>query len=281
MASEVERLRAELKKARQAVTNKINRVQKSTGAKVGGSEFDPRRRAGIENQYNAKQLQSHITELKDFMRRGNQFAALKNGVPVTRGEAYVFERRKAAQQEAKTAYQAVMSRLETPSGLSGVQNKAMVLEGRNPSVRGPYATIDTALGDITSRKALLAIGEKMVEQSKVNYLGRQIGQGRENLNKALLVMGDNESIEELNKLSAYQFDAFWFNTNIAEAVFMQYARVQDQFNETATQKETWQQREIDEATRELGNHIKWAASLPRDRPSPRPEVSERVKGFKR
>jgi hypothetical protein len=282
MASEVERLRAELKKARQAVTNKINRVQKSTGAKVGGSEFDPRRRAGIENQYNAKQLQSHLSELKDFMRRGNQFVALSGGAPATKGEWYVYKRREQAQAAAREAYQAVQAKIDTPSGYTALQNKQNATEGPNAIVQGPYRTIDRSPSDVASRSALKSLSENLLNQIKPNYLAGKIGQGRENLYKALEIMGDDDEMARLTYLSDAQFDAFWFGTNIGEAVFMKYNLEHN--NSDGSRKERWQDRAIAGAAEDLGEYITWAEGLPRGESKtvnkrPYQEASEVIRGF--
>ena len=284
MASEVERLRAELKKARKAVTNKINRVQRSTGAKVGGSEFDPRRRAGVENNYNAKQLQSHLAELKDFMRRGNQFVALSGGAPATKGEWYVYKRREQAQAEARAAYQAVQAKIDTPSGLTALQNAQATIEGPNSIVQGPYRQINRTPSDIASRSALKTLSEQLLEQVKPNYLQKKLNKGRENLNKALEIMGNDDEIDRLNALSDSQFDAFWFGTNIAESIFMKY-NIEHNSTE-GSRKEKWQDKAIADAAEDMGEYITWAESLPRGKSQtankrPGKEASERINGITR
>jgi hypothetical protein len=285
MASEVERLRAELKKARQAVTNKINRVQKSTGAKVGGSEFDPRRRVGIENSYNAKQLQSHLSELKDFMRRGNQFVALKGGIPATKGEWYVYKRREQAQAAAREAYQAVQAKIDTPSGYTALQNKQNAVEGPNAIVQGPYRQINRQPSDVPSRSALGKLSEDLLKQIKPNYLTDRIGAGRENLYKALLIMGNDDEMARLTYLSDEQFDAFWFGTNIAESVFMKYNLEHN--NVDGSRKEKWQDKAIADGAKDLGEYITWAESRPRGesqtaaKRSNSTEIGEKIYSFYR
>ena len=260
--SEVERLRAELKKARQSVTNKINRVKKNTGAKVAGSDLDPRRPAGIENRYNARQLQTHIAELKDFMRRGNQFVALQGGAPATKGEWHVYKRREQAQTEARLAQEAVMAKVDTPSGLTALQNKQMMQEGNEQVVHGPYRAYDRAPSEVASRSALKKLSDSMLNQIKVGYLSDKTQQGRENLNKALLLMGDDAEVDRLNKLSEKQFELFWFGTNVAEAIFMKYGIEKDRAA-NPTRKETWQDKAIEDAADELGTYLDWAETLPR------------------
>jgi hypothetical protein len=278
--SDLDRLRAELKKKRQAVTNKINRVKKSTGAVVAGTELDPRRKVGAEKSYNKRQLETHIEQLNDFMRRGNQFVALKGGAPATKGEAYVYERRKAAQQEAKASYEAVMSKIDTPSGFTALQNVQNTVQGPNQTVRGPYSMKVSELSEITSRTALQKLSESLVSQIKPNYLNKAIGSGRDNLNTALKLMGMEEEVTRLDALTDHQFDAFWFGTNIAESVFMKYHTEQDRVA-NPTKKETWQEVEARENVEELGNYISWAGTVSPERPIPNAEPSQRIKGITR
>ena len=283
--SDLDRLRAELKKKRQAVTNKINRVQKNTGAKVGGSEFDPRRRAGIEKNYNAKQLQSHLAELKDFMRRGNQFVALSGGAPATKGEWYVYKRREEAQAAAREAYQAVQAKIETPSGYTALQNKQNAVEGPNAIVQGPYRQVNRNPSDIASRSALGKLSDDLLKQIKPDYLTDRIGAGRENLYKALLIMGNDDEMARLTYLSDEQFDAFWFGTNIAESVFMKYNLEHNSKDDS--RKESWQAKAIADAAEDLGEYITWAESRPRGesqtaaKRAKGTEIGEKVYGFYR
>jgi hypothetical protein len=278
--SDLDSLRNELKKKRQAVTNKINRVKKSTGANVAGSDLDPRRKAGVEKTYNRRQLEAHIAQLNDFMRRGNQFVALKGGAPATKAEVYVFERRKALQAQAKAGYEAVMSKIDTPSGLTALQNKQQGLQTANETVHGPYRVVDLQPSQISSRSALQKISDSMVKQVMPGYLDRAIGAGRENLLTALKLMGDEDEVARVEALSPFQFDAFWFGTNIAESVFMTYHAEKDRVA-NPTKKETWQEREASDNAKELGTYISWAETLPRDRPTADQEPSERLRGFTR
>lgn len=263
--SEVERLRNELRKRRQAVSNKINRIKKQNGANVAGSEFDPRRRSGIEKSYNRRQLETHISELNDFMRRGNQFVALRGGKPAPLGEWNVYKRRERWQEQARVAHDVVMGDLPTPSGMNVRQNRAMVPETAGSANYGPYRKFNRVPGEIESLGALRKLSSDMLNKAKLDYLPSKIKQGRENIKTALTILGDTESSDRIDKMSDYQFDAFWFGTNIAESVFMKYGLEKNRAADP-TRKESWQDKAVDDAVDELGVFLDWAESLPRERP---------------
>jgi hypothetical protein len=214
------------------------------------------------------------------MRRGNQFVALKGGVPATKAEAFVFQRRQAMQAQVKAGYEAVMSKIDTPSGFTALKNKQNTMSGATAVVHGPYQTQPVQLSEIASRSALQKISDTLLKQSKVNYLDRAIGAGRENLMTALKLMGHEEEVERIKGLSDFQFDVFWFGTNIAESVFMKYHADRDRIA-NPTKKETWQEVEAGHNAEELGIYISFAENLQRDRPDNYQEPSEIIRGRKR
>lgn len=186
--SDLDRMRDELRKKRQAASNKIARVKRNTGANVAGTQFDPRRQPGIEKRYNARQLQAHINELNQFLSRGTQFVGLRGGKPAPKGEWNVYKRREAWQEEARAAHDAVMGGLPTPTGMTVRQNQAMVPESVGSANYGPYRKYDRQPGDVESLSALRKLSDAMAGKTRVNYLPTKIKQGKENLEKALTIL---------------------------------------------------------------------------------------------
>jgi hypothetical protein len=267
--SEAARLRAELKKKRQAVSNKINRIQKTTGAKVSGSEFDPRRKSGVENTYNVRQLRTHIAQLNEFMQRGNQFVAGSRGAPIPRTLFATYKRLEGYYEQARVQHDKSVSDVVTPSGLTVAQNKAMVPQSSGSSVYGPYREFDREPSDIKNAGALKTLIADMRKRSKANYLDRKISEGRENIEKVLTILGDQENLERIDKMSDYQFDIFWFgNPGVVESIFMHYG-IEKQ-RAAGTRKEQWQDKVVESAANELGPVLDdIAANVPRDRPGKR------------
>lgn len=258
MASEeAKRLRAEVQRKLKSVNAKIARTKRTSGANIAGSKFDPRRSAGIENRYNAKQLNSYLENLNDFMRRNNQFVAGAHG-PLERGKFKLYKQREQEVNRAGQEHAQSVGSLETPTGFTVEQSKNLVVETYNSAVRGPYPKLDRQARQIADSASLEKLTADLNKKLKPGYLKEKIGEGRENLESALVKMGEDELMAGVKNLSDYQFDALWFGTNFAESTFLKYQAEKDRI--AGTRKEAWQDRMIDSAYAELGELLDWAGN---------------------
>lgn len=263
--SDAKRIRVEVERRIKSVNAKIARTKKATGANIAGTEFDPRRRMGIEKNYNVKQLTNYLSSLNEFMRRGNQFVSGVKGAPIPRGAFKLYKGLESEYRAAGEAHDAAVGGLNTPTGMTVRQNKAMVPEAAGSAVYGPYRKLDRESTDIASAGALKKLTRDMVNKLKPDYLENKISEGRENIEKALIIMGDEEYLQQIRELSDYQFDAMWFGTNFAEAAFMKYHAEQERA--AGTRKEKWQDKRIDSAFDDLGSLLSWAREeVPREAP---------------
>lgn len=264
--NDLERLRREVEKRRQAATNKINRTRRATGAELTGTQFDPRRGQGVEQRYNRAQLNSYLGQLNDFMRRSNQFTNSAGG-PVRAGRVKYYESLQKRHETIRQAHEELIGGIETPSGRSIKGNNQMLYKGAGAAVHGPYKEFNRTAMDIRGPAALEALINDMYKRINPNYLSNKIQQGRDNLKKALTVIGKSEFNDQIDALSDFQFDAFWYGTNIAESVFMQYGMETERAassleDEEPTAKERWQDRVVQDAVDELGSVLQWASTLP-------------------
>lgn len=279
--NELERLRKEVERKRKAASNKIARTRRQNGAELAGSQFDPRRNPGVEQRYNRAQLNSYLSQLNDFMRRTNQFVGAKSGIPMRKGRFDAYKKLETQQDQLRRAHDAAMGDIPTPTGMSIAGNKQMLHQGAGNAVYGPYREFDRMPSDITGPAALEKLIKDMRTRVSSEFLPNRIQQGKENLKKALTVIGRTEFIEDIDKLNDYQFDAFWYGTNVAEAVFMQYGIETDRVaseveGEEPTRKERAQDKVIQGAVDELGSVLQWASGL--RGPG---EATEKIRGFKR
>lgn len=269
MASEEARkLRAEVQKKLISVNNKIARTQKNTGAKVAGSEFDPRRRAGIDKNYNVAQLRSYLNDLNAFMRRPNQFVAGSRGAPIPRGKYAAFQKLQKEYSEVAKSYEASVGNNVLPKEFDNMTvraHKGIAPESQGSTVYGPYRKYDYASTDIKNVGALEKLANKIKSMLKRGYLEKEISEGRENLEKALTIMGEGEWIERIDQLSDYQFDVLWNGTEFADRVFAKYDLLQER--KEGTRKEKWQDKVVDSQFAELGGLFDWASNLPTERPT--------------
>lgn len=268
MASdEAKRLRAEVQKRIKSVNAKIARTQKNTGAKLSGTEFDPRRRAGIEKNYNAKQLSVYLSKLNDFMRRTNQFVSGNRGAPLPRGQFNAYKKLEQEYGAAGAAHEATVGNIQLPEAYGDLtirQHKAITPESQGSAVYGPYRQYNREAKDIKNVGALQKLSQNLKNMLRSSYLQGQISAGREQLEKALSIMGENEMINQVNGLSDYQFDVLWFGTEFAENVFDRYDLLKER--EDGTAKERYQDSAHESQLDDLGGLLDFASGLPRERP---------------
>jgi hypothetical protein len=263
--SDAKRIRAEVKNRIKAVQAKIRRTERNTGARVGGSEFDPRRRAGIENNYNAKQLSNYLVQLNDFMRRGNQFVGGHRGAPLPRGQVSYLMSQQEQIKQLKIARDNAMSQIQSPTGMTVTQQTAMTPRMGGHSDYGVYPDMGVEAKDIASAGALKKLTRQMINILKGDRVEKVLNEGRDNLIKALEYMGENEFVDAVEDLSDYQFDALWFGTNMAESTFLKYEQMKERA--AGTRKEAWQDKVVDTAYAENKKVLDWAKDeVPRERP---------------
>lgn len=257
---EVKRLRAEIAKRRKDASNKINRIQKTTGAKLSGSEFDPRRQPGVENRMRSpERMKQYLSDLNDFMRRNNQFVAGTRGAPLPRGEYALYRKRATEARTAGMAHMAAMAGIETPGGVTIEASKAMLHPKADGGVKGPYSMDVLDPSQIPSLKALRENSRNVLKQLSSAYLPRKINEGRENLNKALTIMGEYGLIDRVNSLSDNAFDVMWFGSAFAEITFMKYDIEKERA--AGTSKENWQNKVVDNAFDDISEFLDWATDL--------------------
>lgn len=250
-------LREEVIKLHKSASAKISRIKRTTGANVAGSEFDVRRNLNNVQRYNVRQLSAYKAELSNFMRRGNQFVGGDKGAPIFRG---TFQKLKSLEKEheaIRVGRDLSMGGIQTPSGLTVRQNKAQVPEGHGSSVYGPYKKFDRQAFEITGEESAKALIKDMQKRLSSNYLPTKIEQGKENLIKVLDILGESDYVDQVLSLSDYQFDLFWFGTNVPESIFMQYGIEKERA--AGTRKERWQDKVIESAAEELGPVLEWAS----------------------
>lgn len=269
MASdEAKRLRAEVQRRLRSVNNKIARTKRTSGANIAGTEFDPRRRTGIEKNYNAKQLRGYLENLNQFMQRSNQFVAGAKGAPLRKGYFQrVYKPNEALHNQVLEQHDRIMSQVKTPSGMSVREYAGVVPQAGGASNYGPYTKFNREPGDIKNQRALEKLNADMVRMLKPQFMEGKVQQGKENLEKAILTIGKPELIDAMNELSDFQFEAMWFGSNFAEAVFQKY----DLMNERkeGTRKEKWQDKIVDSEFDELGTVLSYyadPANVPTERP---------------
>jgi hypothetical protein len=258
MASEdAKKLRAEVQRKLKSVNAKIARTKRNTGANIEGSQFDPRRRAGIEKNYNARQLNSYLNELSSFMRRTNQFVAGQQG-PIRRGKMNLYKKIEDEYNAAGKAHHESMDNIVAPSGFTLQQERNLVVGTKASPKYGPYMPYNREPGQIVNDAAIDKLIASMNKALKVDYLSKSLRKSKEVLIDTLTKMEEPEMINAINQMSEYQFDVLWNGTNFAEGTFLKYLSEQSRL--TGKQQEKWQEGVIDSVYNELGELLDWAGS---------------------
>lgn len=296
MASDdAKKLRAEVQRKLKSVNAKIARTKRNTGANIAGSQFDPRRAAGIENRYNARQLNSYLNELSSFMRRTNQFVAGQAG-PIPRGKYNLYKKIEQEYNAVGEAHRASMDNIIAPSGFTLQQERNLVVSTKASPKYGPYMPYDRGPGQIANAAALDKLTASLNKALRADYLDNSLRKSKEVLIDTLTKMEEPEMIQAVKNLSEYQFDVLWNGTNFAEGTFLKYLSEQSRL--TGKQKEKWQEGVIDSVYEELGDLLDFTGStgkydgktidkatgkpfvgVPRDKPNnPDSSQSKKAKG---
>lgn len=274
MSNRNEKINEALKKTRSA-GSKISRIKRNTGAKISGSEFDPRVSPSQIRSMNGRQLNSYINRVNKFNDRKTQFVGLGRGVPVPRNEWNTYKANEARERILGEQHKSTIGDLYVEDYGSTVQQ---LLDMRPQKTRvkvekavyGPYSDIEREPTEIPSRSALNTFIANQEKKFKPGYFRSKIKEGRENLTKALIAMGNDVWLEQVNRLTEYQFDALWFGNPAAiEAVFLSYGDMKDRAaSEERSSKERWQDKVINDESAEFGRFLDWAENeVPRNRPS--------------
>lgn len=265
---DVNSLRAEVKKREVAVKRKTQRIQRNTGAKVAGTDYDPRRENANIGKYNAKQLTTYLNQLNSFVDRRTQFGSLSRGAPAPRTaiKAYDYRLRKVREQE-REHHERMANQFIKPLGKSVEEFKAgRARNTRNPTVNPVYGALNN-VSDVKSAGALFKLTKNLDEKLKRSHLPDKLAEGKEQLLKALDHMGETTFANEVNQLSDDQFDVLWFGTSFAESVFMKYGL---ETGRAANSKETWQESVINDAYNDIDEFLEWARTdIPEDLGGPK------------
>jgi hypothetical protein len=260
--TEHERLRQQIAKAHKAVSNKIARTKRNTGANVAGSEFDPRRKAGTENRMrNTGNMTEYLRQLQGFMSRSNQFVSGSHGAPLPK--AYfnkIYKPTERALDAVQDARDNTIGAIQGPQGYTIKQKNLALPTAGGAAVYGPYKRFDRESTDIASFSAMKKLKADMANQMKPTYLPGKINAERERLKKVTDYLGENgtEVADAVDSMTDYEFDLFWFGTTVASGVFLFYELEKERAE--GTHKERRQDRVIESKFAEVLPAVDWAKS---------------------
>lgn len=222
----IDDLRNEYRRKRANAGSKISRTKQNTGAEIAGSKYDPRRAPGIEKRYNSRQLQTAIRELDAFNHRSNQFIGVGSNLstPIRKTTWNVYKRREAENNRIADQHDANMANLQLPTvDMTVGQRRAQVQQSQGSSVYGPYQRFNRGPQNFVTEEGLQSASMQMLGNLTQKFFNKKLNQGRENLQRVLELMGEDNMAERIDELSDFQFDVLWHGDPATiDRLFMRY-----------------------------------------------------------
>lgn len=232
--SDIQRLRAEVAAKHRAATNKISRLRKQ-GIEVGGSEYDIRRESARVKRYNRAQLNAYLNDLQNFTSRRTQFVGLSEGQPATTQD---WAKYKALEQKYRAIgdshLNAIGDTFIPTSGRTIAEREEEIRPNRlrsiDNSVNRPYVPIDRKPENINGPKALRELTKQMQQRVSKKYLPAKIRQTKANFADMLNLIGADELMAKIDKLTLHQADVLFNYTNAANAIATMYSNTKKAYD---------------------------------------------------
>jgi hypothetical protein len=270
--SELDNLRAEVRRRQQAANAKARRL-KAKGIDVSGTSYDPRRDSSKIGRYTRQQLTNYLGELNAFTSRGNQFTRLANGfVPTMEWRAYKQPER-SYNQIGKRQYGKVEDMI-LPSGQSvGERDASMrptnprVRRAAGEAVRRIYEPVNLRPEQVDSPEALRKLTAHRLRQISRNYEPEEINRQRKEMKGMVEKIGDDDIRNATASLTDDQFKILWNYGSFATDLSRDYERIQLLATGGAAAA---QDRVHEDARADIIDAVEWAkANVPEKKPSTR------------
>jgi hypothetical protein len=221
-----------------AVTRKIARIKKQTGAIVSGSEYDPRVGRQALKDWSPQALRIHIYELNMFMSRNNQFVSGRNNIPLPRSEWNEFvsnqQAVKARAQKVENAMEELLTFYPIPDSKGSTSLKEFQSWfHRKPLMNQsftPYSVYNRKSTDFGSVKSLRDMILNLRQKNTDEYFWEATERAREQATKSFQTLGRKDMIEMIDDLSDYQFAAMWYGDRFQGTFWIAY-ETQKRINE--------------------------------------------------
>lgn len=256
-------LRAEVLKRHKAANNKVNRLKRQ-GVELSGTVYDVRRDPANVRRYNARQLQSYLGQLNDFMRRGNQFVAGNEGVPIRRG---VWERYKRTEREymdfVNQHYAAVKDTFVPRLGFTVEEFDRKVRPKRDRGKGGIPRPLEMfpeiSAAGVVSEDRLEAIRQSLNKKLRPGFVPDLAKRQKFQILQSVAAFGDPEIDRLANDLTLDQVDTLFNYTDAPRDLFAAYRMAQLM---AANQADEVDARILEDDRAEVLDWLKWAKTLP-------------------
>lgn len=261
---DLKRLRAMVRKRRNDVTAKENRIKRRTGVDIRDTKQDPRRPVNVVEKYNKRQLLSYFQELDAFMSRGNGYVAGANNAAIPKQDWLAYKRLERKYNSIGSMQFEQIANIFIPtSGMTIAQRDATIipdkLSAQGATVNRPYTVIDRKPTNIKNAEALRKLTKDMEKKVSGSFLPQQIKNGREQLNQMLTTIGNPELQKKANSLTDAQFNVLWNYTNFASNVSGVYFQMQ---HKAAEVNDKWYSSVVEDWSSDIRELFDWAGKIP-------------------
>lgn len=257
--SEIERLRAEVRRAHAAANRKVSRLRNEKGVELSGSPFDLRRDINKVKRYNKQQLNNYLRELTTFTHRSTQYVAGAQGTPIPkkdwdRYKALESQFNKVAQQHIDSVANQHNPIVNMTVRKADATYRADRIFAAGEAANRPYEVRVREARHVKGAAGVAALHKALEKKLKPGYYQTSVKDGRAQANKMLKVMGASELRRDIRKLSDYQFDVLWNYMKLADALSAKYEIAR----KTNVDEERWEIKQYRDKAADVDELIKFA-----------------------
>lgn len=262
---ELKNLRAQVRKRRNAVTAKENRIKRNTGVDIRGTAQDPRRPLSVVDRYNRIQLLSYLRELDSFMSRNNGFVQGASGV-LPKQEWIAYKKLEQKYNRIGAAhFEDIADIFIDLSGMT-VRERERLMEPDSKRAQGdirhkPFSPLNRDSKNIKSPEALRKLKESLEKKVMPDYLPKQIASARKQLAAMLTGEGLSGLLKQANALSDNQFNVLWNYTGFAGAVSAVYGSGAKRGKNFSADSDIYSSSVVESFSNDVREFFAWAKSI--------------------
>lgn len=260
-----ESLESQIKRAERNAQAKMKRL-KSKGVDVTRTVFNPIR---MTEGLNYNQRRTYLNQLKKFTSKETQFYSDARGGVISGKD---WRRYKEAEKRANDMVRNDLARYKNVREYSPDPNRQGALTvpqaleftrpkpGKmmtNPSGTGMHV-VERTPDQINGPAALRRLTEQMENKTKPSYRKRKLSEGREQFNKMLDMMDQDELRDLGMSLTDEQFHVLWNYTNLANSIALSYEIMMQQMERGPKE---FHASIVNTANRRARGLIEWASRL--------------------
>jgi len=212
--SDIEALRALVRKRRAAVSGKERRILNTTGIEIAGTREDPRRPPSVVKKYNTTQLNNYLSELNAFMMRGNGYVPDSSGGFIRKSDWLSYKRSERKFNKIVAAHFEQIGDIKDITRGVTIREAEKLFVPESKRAAGelrhrPYNEVNRNPKNIKSAEALKKLQDQIEGKSTPAFLAKALDAGRKQAGQMMDNAGVSELKEALSHLNNQQFDVLW------------------------------------------------------------------------